>query len=376
MDLITLVILLLALGVVAFLLRNLFSSKRQKLTAHDQEIRALNLILAGEKEKALQLLKEIGRKDTSNVGVFLQVGDLNRELGNVEAAVRVHQDVLDRDGIPEEFKLMAHERLARDFEELEQYEKAATHAQEILKLDKKNMWALQTLHRLSVKGRHWDAAIKNFQREVSAGGDANPLLPAIYKTQEALDRRANGNNNDAVSLLKQAIKLNNKCATPYYYLGQIKQNEGNFKHAIDFYTTFAELAPEVGGLVFAEIEKMYFELGQFEEVESFYRRLQRKQPDNVELTLALANYYERKGEYRDALALLEELKDPDTDNLGLVLEHVQLLEKLGHKDTLKKKVEEFVVQDRRHRLLTCKNCGYVSSEPNYICDKCGQVEIH
>ncbi|MCF7905148.1 MAG: hypothetical protein K9M49_08360 [Candidatus Marinimicrobia bacterium] len=375
MDSVSLLLLIVFIILLGVTIRYFFFSSKKKTSAHDMEIRALNHILAGEKEAALRLLKEIGRKDTSNLGVFLQVGDLNRQLGNAEAAVRVHQDVLDRHSISPEIRLMAHERLAKDYEALEQYEAAAQHAREILQENKKNLWALESLHRYAVKSKKWSTAIKAFQKETAAGGSPNPLLPSIYKTQEALESNAKGKKSEALSMLKQAIKLNNKCAAPYFHLGKINQDDGNFKHAIDYYTTFAELDPSSSSLVFSDIEKMYFELGQFEKVEQFYQRLQRKQPDNLEVAIGLANYYERKGEFRDALALMEEVKEPDNIHLSYTLGHLQLLEKTGHKDAHKAKVEALIDEDRRLRILTCGQCGFTSSDPKYICEKCGWVQV-
>jgi len=374
MDLLTVIIILLILIVSAVVIRFFFFSQPKKINARGAEIKALNHILAGEKEEALEQLLTIARNDTSNHGAFLQVGDLYRQLGNPEQAIIVHEDVLNRQGLGEEFILMAHERLAKDFEALGQFSKAVYHAQAILKLKKKDLWALKALHRYMVKQGNWAEAIKAFQKESAAGGTTNPFLPAIYKTQEALQLKAAGKTSEAVSLLKQAIKLNSKCAAPYYHLGKIRQDEGNYKHAIDFYTTFVELDPTAGSLVFTEIEKMYFELGQFEQVEAFYQRLHQKQPDNLEVVIGLASYYERKGEYRDALSLLEEIREPDFTNLSFVLGHINMLEKLGHKDTLKTTISDFINADRKKRILSCPECGHVSDEPRYLCEKCGHVK--
>ena len=242
------------------------------------------------------------------------------------------------------------------------------------KIKKKDLWALKAVHRYAVKRGKWADAIKAFQKEKAAGGKADPLLPAIYKTEEALQLKKAGKTSEAVNLLKQAIRLNNKCAAPYYQLGRIRQEEGNFKHAIDFLTSFIELDPTAGSIVFAEIEKMYFELGKFDEVEQFYHRLHQKQPDNLEVVLGLADYFERKGDFREALSLLEDIKDPDYSNLSFILGQLNILEKLGHKDMRKATIDGFISSDRQKRILTCPDCGNISDEPRYICDKCGWVK--
>lgn len=374
MDLITLLFIVLFLAIVGMLVRYFFFSQPKKIGARGAEIKALNHILAGEKKQALQQLLEIARNDTSNHGAFLQVGDLYRQLGNAEQAIVVHEDVLNRQGLSQDFLLMAHERLAKDYETSNKYPQAVQHAEAILKVKKKDLWALKALHRYAVKQAKWAEAIKAFQKENAAGGKADPQLPAIYKTEEALQLKQAGKTSDAVTLLKQAIKLNSKCAAPFYHLGKIRQEEGNFKHAIDFLTSFVELDPTAGSIVFAEIEKMYFELGQFEQVEQFYHRLHQKQPDNLEVVIGLANYFERKGEFRDALSLLEDIKEPDYSNLSFILGQLKILEKLGHKDMLKTTIDGFIRSDRQKRILTCTDCGNISDEPRYICDKCGWVK--
>jgi len=99
MDLTTLFAVLLLLAVSGVILRYLVFSRPKKVHTQDAEIKALNHILADEKEQALEVLKEIGRRNTSNLSVFIQVGDLYRQLGNPEAAIRVHRDVLERTGL-------------------------------------------------------------------------------------------------------------------------------------------------------------------------------------------------------------------------------------------------------------------------------------
>ena len=372
MDALTLLIIL-ALVILAAAFPLLLRKRHRRIDRHDREVKALNAILAGDQAGALRELREVARQDTGNIAVYIQVGDLCRQMGDAETAVRIHQDVLDREGISSRVRFEVHQHLARDFEALGRFQSALEHAQEMLKEERKNVWALKAVHRYYTQLQQWDAAIKAYQREIAVTREPRESLPALYKTQEALSVLTADKRSQAISLFKQAIKLSNACAEPYYHLGRIFQEDKNLKHAIDYFSTFAELDPSAGSLIYQEIEKMYFELGQFDQVEQFYKRLHKRQPENLDALLGLANYYERKGENREALNLLEDAENGSSENLSFVLGRLRLLEKLGREDELKRSINRFIEQDRRKRILTCPFCGHVSSEPRYLCPKCGNI---
>ncbi len=375
MDPIVLVVAFVLVLVLVLLMRSMIRGKGERMDVRHREMQALSKIVAGNKIDALNALREIARKDTGNISIYMQVGDLYRQTGDPEAAVRVHIDLLDRDGIGVETQRMVHERLALDYEELARWDHAMRHAEALLRFDKRNTWALKAIHRYQTKLKNWDEAIKAYQREVAVTKSPNDMLPALYRTTQARESLAGGDMTTAINQFKQAIKLGNRFPAPYYHLGKLMQEENNFKHAIDYLTTFAELDPTAGSLVYSDIEKMYFELGQFDQVEQFYKRLAKKLPDNSEVLLGLANYYERKGEHREALALLEETRAESEDTLSFILGRLHLMEKLDKLDELNRAIDDYISSDRNRRILACNNCGNQEEEPSYICPECGQLAI-
>jgi lipopolysaccharide biosynthesis regulator YciM len=365
--------LIIVLGSLAWIIIKKYTSKKIELSAQDNEIKGLNLILSGQKEEALGLFKEIALKNTSNTNAFLQVGDLYRELGDPKKAIKVHLEIVERLGLSDAYKKVVLQSLASDYEASKNYKNAIKYASKILEIDKKNRWALKAIHRLNRKLGDWEHAIEAFYRYKKINSNLNPELPSIYKTMEALERVKVGKIEAAKSLLKKAIKLG-RCSAPYYYLGFIAKSEGNAKHAIDYFANFAELDVNRASLIFEEIEKLYFEIGKYEQVEQFYARLQKKQPNNVDVLLGLANYLERKGEHLEAHSLLEVAPTTMKHELTFMITEMNLLKKMGQESELKNKIQSFLISETEKKLLTCSKCGHHEKEPIYICSECGYLK--
>ena len=51
----------------------------------------LNLLLAGDTEKALKKFKEAVTKNSQNIDAYLKIGDILRESGQFDRAVNVHK---------------------------------------------------------------------------------------------------------------------------------------------------------------------------------------------------------------------------------------------------------------------------------------------
>ncbi len=351
---------------------SLFRRKRHR-SLKDLEVEALGALLAGRTSRGLKLLLEIAHRDTSRLEVFWRIGEIYREQGDALRAAGIHRDLLTHEDLSPPFRLMVLTGLVKDYQELGDHHQAIEYATQILELDRKNRWAARAIREARVALRDWEGAVEAFQQEKKLNPDLDPQLPALYKTYQAVEQIRAGNQSEAKSLLRQAIKLG-LCAAPYYYLGLISRDEGQFRHAVDYLTTFAELDPQRGVSIFPEIEKLYFELGEFEEVERFYRRLRRKQPNNPDVLLGLASYYERKGEVREALNLLEEIPTDKADTL-ILLALLRLYGRLGKTKEMLKEMEQYLQEQDKQRYRTCHACGYTSDQLLYICPQCGHLEI-
>ena len=87
---------------------------------------------------------------------------------------------------------------------------------------------------------------------------------------------------------------------------------------------YALLDTENGSSVYSKIEAALFDLGRFSEVEKFYQRALKNNPENLNALAKIANVLEEKGERQKALELVEDALNQYNDSIKLRLMKLKL----------------------------------------------------
>ncbi|CAG0999891.1 Lipopolysaccharide assembly protein B [Burkholderiales bacterium] len=77
--------------------------------------RGLNFLLNEQPDKAIESFIEVVKVDPETVDLHFALGNLFRRQGEVERAIRMHQNLLDRSDLPQDRRTMASYELAQDF---------------------------------------------------------------------------------------------------------------------------------------------------------------------------------------------------------------------------------------------------------------------
>lgn len=263
-------------------------------------------MVKGETKKALNHLRDVVKQDTNHIDAYIQMGDIQREQGNPQQALKIHQSLTVRPNLSDSLQRDIHKSLALDFEQTGQLNKARQEAERVLKFDKKSTWANHFILAMAEKNRDWDRAvhIAKMIQKINKVKDSQQL--SRFQVYQGLDQLEKGNKKDAEDHFNKAIKQAPNYHLPYLHLGDLYAEERNLVKAIENWEMFALCSPEEGKSVFAKIEAALFDLGRFSEVENFYKRILDKNPSNLDALSKLANVFEEKGEHQNALTLVED----------------------------------------------------------------------
>ena len=155
-------------------LKSLLSESRQMPSSY---FRGLNFLLNEQPDKAIESFLQVAKENPQTVELQFALGSLFRRRGEVDRAIRMHQDLMARDDLPEE------ERRKASFELAQDYFKAGLldHAESVLEKMAESD-ASPEVHRhlldIYIQEKDWEKAIgaarrleasarRNYQREIA-----------------------------------------------------------------------------------------------------------------------------------------------------------------------------------------------------------------
>lgn len=313
------VIILVAAGVAYFFLK---PSKR--IGTDILYADALALMIEGKNQEAVKLLKTVVKSDTEHVNAYLHLGNLLRE-SNTTQAIKIHQSLVVRPKLSKIMQVRIFQALARDHLHLRDYKRAKREADQVLSLEKHNLWALEFKLKVAELQEDWDGAfdLERQIQKVRGQKDSAKLAGYLVRKGEALARK--NDRKGAESSFRKAIKMAPDYPESYFQTGNLFEFEGNLKKAVDYWEAYAERAGSESVRVYDKIESSLYELGRFSDVEEFYSRMIEINPGDIAAMIKLATVYEAKGETDQAVSFVEEALDKNPDSLVAQVMKIRLI---------------------------------------------------
>ena len=300
----------------------------------------------------------------------MKLGDLFREYDKHSQALRIHQSLTVRPDISRFERLQVLRSLVLDYEAMGFPDRAVETANQILELDRGNLWGRERLLRLHKKKMDWSTASRVARELQKQRGSDESRSLALYRIQEGLASERAGDSKEAQNLYKKALKTCPGYAPAYYYLGESYLQDGERRLAADAWKKFAEHDAEHAYIVFERLEAVLYDLGKFDEVESVYRKVLERIPGQLDAVAALADFYERRGELREAAELTQAAVERDPGSVRAHSLLVKILHKDGEASAVREQIEAIVEVTKRRSEVRCQECGYVSEEPLWLCPSC------
>ena len=277
----------------------------------------------GEKDKSISLLQLIVKKDTNHIRAYLQLGNILRDE-SIDKAIKIHQSLTVRPNLLPQQKVEIHKALAKDYIKIGYTKNAIEQAKKILSIEKRNLWALRFLIKISEENQDWeDAAMwSRHLQKISGKKILNDVSRFdIYKGLECM---RNGQNEEAKSYFKKAVKKSPNNSKPYKYLGNLYEKNRDLVKALENWKAYATKDEKSGIDVYHKIESALFDLGRYSEVEKFYQKLISLDKSNFEAVIKLANVLDEKGETNTALNLIDNSISENVNDIRIDLMKLKL----------------------------------------------------
>ncbi|MCF7804867.1 MAG: tetratricopeptide repeat protein [Candidatus Marinimicrobia bacterium] len=370
MEITYIIIGLAALSILSLILYFIFRPSSPKRTTESLYSDGLRLLLEGDLKAASEKLKEVVRRDTGHIDAYIKLGDIFRENGQYDQALKVHQSLTVRRNLTPGQQVDIYLSMVYDHRELNAYEKALEFADKILTIDKKNLKGLNAKLEIYRENDLWDNAVDVLKAIEKYSGEDQSKAIATYRVAEGQLLEETGEAREGRIRYRKALKLDPECCPAFICLGNSYDEENRIEEAVDNWQKFGELCPDLLFLVSGRIEQRLFELGNFSEVERYYRRLLDKYPDNIEAAVGIATFYEKKGENQNAIRAIENALDKSPDSLRARIVLTRLYNQGENRDGVAEQLEEMFRIESQQKTFTCGECGFQSREMHWLCPNC------
>jgi lipopolysaccharide biosynthesis regulator YciM len=371
-SLLLLLIVIFAAGGAFYYLQRRDRLKVTPVTPYAEGLRAM---LDGDYPRAIQKLRDVVAQDTSNVDAYLRLGTLFAQTGDVARAIKIHKSLTFRADLTIAQKVEVYRALAGDYLGTSDSPRALEAIEQILSLAKKDRWALEKKSEILIAQQDWAGAFETAHKLAYQDGKVPSRFLAVLKVQEGLKLCQNKKERDGRIQFRDAIKFDNTLIAPYLFWGDSYIREDRTEDAVRIWRRLLSVNPARAHLAFDRLESHLFDLGRFSEIEQIYRALIRSYPQNVHAYAALARFLEKRGDRSDAVAVLQDGLHHNPDSLWLRRLLVQMygdVNDSGHVLELARDILSRVMKAQYE--FTCSNCGFVATEPLWLCPHCNKLD--
>ena len=336
----------------------------------------LNFLLNEQPDKAIDAFTEAVRIDPQTIELHFALGSLFRRRGETERAIRLHQNLVDREDLNDEQRLEALAALGEDYLKaglLDRAEavfvrlrgtvrddSATRYLLEIYQQEKDWAKAIEIAKALpDNQSVHWRTEVANFHCELAAVALANSDL------------------DEAGRHIDEALAINRRCVRASVLLGDVHAARGDDELAIEAWKRVENQDPGYLALVAERLMDAFTRVGRRDQGRTLLRAWQEQHPSLDLLDQVFRWVLEAQGPQAAYLLVKEELKrNPTLLGLEKLLEAANLNVPQEQRADVELVKQLIHVHTRRVARYRCARCGFKARQFQWRCPACGGWETY
>ncbi|WP_070967445.1 lipopolysaccharide assembly protein LapB [Vibrio sonorensis] len=337
-----------------------------------QYVTGLNLLLSDQSDKAVDHFIELLQVDNETIDTHLALGNLFRSRGEVDRAIRIHQNLISRSGLTIDQKNIALQQLAKDYMVSGFLDRAERIFEQLVEEPEHREAALTQLVSIYQQTREWAKAIEYSNQLVKLGKKRMKTSIAHFWCELAMVEKADGNNGKSIQYFKRALSEDTKCVRASIALGQLYLEVENYRQTIHYLEMVLEQDSDFISEVLPILADCYHHLGQEDGLLEFLRQcIAAKAGVSAELMLAqMVSQHEGTASAQELLTR-QLVKNPTMKGFYRLMDyHLAEAEEGRAKDslgTLQRLVGEQLKVKPHYR---CRKCGFSTHSLYWHCPSC------
>ena len=361
-------------AIIAWLLGRL-SIRRAKAEnlhhIHPDYFKGLNYVLNEQPDKAIEVFIRMLEVDTETIETHLALGNLFRRRGEVDRAIRIHQNLIARPNLNPEYRDIALLELAMDYMRSGLLDRAETLYKELVSAGAHTQQAHTELLDIYQQEKDWDNAITIAQKMESVSGRKLNNVIAQFFCEKAEEILNTGGREHVMDYLHKALSIDPDCARASLLEGHLLQHDGKFKQAIKVYKRIEQQDPELLPEAIIPLLTCYRELDAVDDYIEYLQEMVALH-SGITVILTLADLiFEKQGTSEAIRFITTELKKhPTVKGVDSLIQYV-LTEAEGSTRESLMSIKELTARLLKSRsAYKCNHCGFDAKSLHWYCPSC------
>ncbi|MGC2165722.1 MAG: lipopolysaccharide assembly protein LapB [Gallionella sp.] len=330
----------------------------------------LNFLLNEQQDKAIEAFIEVVKVDPQTVELHFALGSLFRRRGEVDRALRMHHNLVERADIDDDKRRQAVFELAQDYLKAGILDRAESLLRELEGTPYARQ-ALEFLLELFQKEHDWLKAIDVARRLTEVSGQSYGKIQAFFFCELANEEIAKNDLPAARGHLHQALEIHPGAVWATMTLGDMAEREGKLDEAVATWKSIEMQDAQYLPLVAERLLKGYRTLGAEAEGVSLLRAYLNKYHSHDLMNVVFDGVLINEGPAAAYRLVRDELeRNPTLLGLDKLLEARLLEESMERRSDIE--LVKNLVHNRTRNLAMyhCSNCGFNARQFYWHCPAC------
>ena len=338
--------------------------------------KGLNFLLNEQPDKAIEAFIEVVKVDPQTIELHFALGSLFRRRGEVERAIRMHENLLGRPDLAPDQKFTALYELAQDYLKAGLLDRAEEMFGKLGGTQYEQQ-GLKFLLEIFEQEKDWKKAIEASRRMDAVAGKSSAVDIAHFYCELAVAEMTHSRWDAAGDYLREALNVNRKCARANILLGDIELARQRNELAIEAWKRVEGQNPAYFSLIADKLLLAYRNLGREDEGLQLLRGYLASYPSLDLLNAIFQGELDQSGADSAYRLVRDELaRNPTLLGLDKLLE-AQLLEVPAERRQDLQLIKNLVHQHTRSlALYRCDHCGFKARQFYWHCPACTGWETY
>jgi lipopolysaccharide biosynthesis regulator YciM len=334
--------------------------------------KGLNYLLNEQPDKAIDVFIKLLEVDSETVETHLALGNLFRRRGEVDRAIRIHQNLIARSTLSREQRALALLELGQDYMRAGLFDRAESLFSELVEMGLHRERALSNLREIYQQEKEWDRCLEVTRQLELVSGRSYGREIAHYHCEQAVEALETGDAETARAMTGKALGVNKRCVRATLMQADMERSRNELKAAVSAYKHVvrqdADFIPEM----LPRLIDCYRQLDERAELTEYLRSLYQQQQDTRTM-LAFADVLQSDGDDEAAQRLVEEHLHRHADLYGLE-RYIALKRKSAvageSQETLDMLFQVVGRLQQKTPAYQCARCGFSARRLHWQCPGC------